>query len=236
MVVIDQLLSRARTVHREHARPLVNLSYAQSLDGSLSARRGSPLALSGPQAMALTHRLRAAHDAILVGIGTVLADDPRLTVRLVSGKNPQPIVLDTQLRTPPLARLLDEPPYPWIAAGEHAPAERQAQLEAAGGRVLRFALDACGRIPLDALLARLAQEGIASLMVEGGARVISSFLVNGPVDNVLLTIAPLFVGGLHALEPEEMQGTLPRHPRLRNMGSELLGEDLIVWGNLEEQP
>jgi len=232
MVPIKELLAKAGTIQSEQGRPLVTLSYAQSLDGSLTTRRGSPLTLSSPQAMALTHQLRAAHDAILVGIGTVLADNPRLTVRLVSGRNPQPILLDSKLRTPPQARLLEEPPYPWLAAGESALPEQQARLEAAGARVLRFALDGCGRIPLDALLARLAQEGISSLMVEGGTRVISAFLKAGLVDNVLLTLAPVFIGGLHALEASGPEGALPHQPRLQNMGFEKLGEDLIVWGNL----
>ncbi|HRE30133.1 MAG TPA: dihydrofolate reductase family protein, partial [Anaerolineales bacterium] len=76
------------------------VSYAQSLDGCLAAAVGAPLALSGPEALRFTHQLRATHAAILVGIGTVLADDPQLTVRLVDGVHPQPVVLDSQLRLP----------------------------------------------------------------------------------------------------------------------------------------
>src|SRR5262249_24805677 len=86
---IAALVQKAAEHHRYTGRPLVTLSYAQSVDGSIAARPGQPLALSGAQSMTLTHQLRAAHDAILVGIGTVLADNPRLTVRLVEGKNPQ---------------------------------------------------------------------------------------------------------------------------------------------------
>ena len=92
MVPIERLLARAEEHRRKIGRPLVTLAYAQSLDGSLSAGRGHPLNLSGSEAQEITHRLRAAHDAILVGIGTVLADDPRLTVRLVKGPQPQPVV------------------------------------------------------------------------------------------------------------------------------------------------
>ena len=92
MVPIDSWLADAHNFRQVHGRPLVTLSYAQSLDGCISLRPGIPTALSGPEAMRLTHRLRAAHDAILVGIGTILADDPRLTVRLVEGRNPQPVV------------------------------------------------------------------------------------------------------------------------------------------------
>ena len=85
-------------------RPRVTLTYAQSLDGSITARSGAPLSLSGAESLHYTHQLRAAHDAILVGIGTVLSDDPRLDVRLVTGPSPRPIVLDSELRCPVTAR------------------------------------------------------------------------------------------------------------------------------------
>src|SRR4051794_24685033 len=87
-------------------RPIVTLAYAQSLDGSIATAARRPLALSSQPALKLTHQLRAEHDAILVGIGTVLADDPLLTVRLVNGPNPVPVVLDSRLRLPSTARLL----------------------------------------------------------------------------------------------------------------------------------
>ncbi len=96
---------------------MVGLCYAQSLDGCLAEARGRPTALSGPESGRLTHRLRSLHDAILVGVGTVLADDPRLTVRGVRGPSPQPVILDSRLRTPPDAYLVAQHPRPaWIAA------------------------------------------------------------------------------------------------------------------------
>ena len=94
---------------------------------------GRPLALSGPASLALTHRLRAAHDAILVGIGTVLADDPKLTVRLVPGAQPQPVVLDTHLRCPANAALLRHPTHrPWLLCSPGADPAREAVLSTAG--------------------------------------------------------------------------------------------------------
>ena len=92
MIPIDLLLSDVNR-RRNTGRPIVTLSFAQSLDGAIALRRGSRLALSCPESMVLTHRLRATHDAVLVVIGTVLADNPRRTVRLVEGKNPLPVVL-----------------------------------------------------------------------------------------------------------------------------------------------
>ncbi|HEX7974457.1 MAG TPA: RibD family protein [Anaerolineales bacterium] len=225
--------------HRlETGRPLVTLSYAQSLDGCLTYRRGQPLALSGPQSQALTHRLRAAHTAILVGIGTVLADDPQLNVRLAEGPDPQPVILDSRLRFPPRARLLAPGRRtPWIATLESANQERRVELEAAGARLLILPPDPQGRVALPALLEYLARQGVNSLMVEGGAQVITGFLARRLANWAVLTIAPLFIGGLHAVEsggeePTSAVLSPAGFPRLRSPQSAQLGEDLIVWGRL----
>jgi GTP cyclohydrolase II len=217
---------------------LVTLSYAQSLDGSIAARRGSPLALSGSKSLVLTHKLRAAHDAILVGIGTVLADKPCLNTRLVKGKSPQPVVLDSHLRFPLDVDLLRNRQLPlWLATTERAARERQKILEAAGARVLRVPSDANGQIDLNILLELLADFGINSLMVEGGARVITSFLSKRLVDQLVLTISPLLIGGLRAVEDllllDGEEGLDAAHfLRVRILGYEELGTDLVVWGTL----
>jgi len=229
---IDELLAGARTYREKSGRPLVTLSYAQSLDGSIAARRGSPLRLSGPEAMAMTHRLRLAHDGILVGIGTVLADDPRLNVRLAEGRDPQPVVLDSRLRFPLDARLLDGSSPPWIAALLGADPQKQAQLEQRGVRLLSLPPGEDGRISLPALLGCLAELGIDSLMVEGGGRVIASFLAQGLADRLVLTVAPVIVGGLRAVD---LDAALPNPPRLKAPGYERLGEDLIIWGEIGTQ-
>ena len=119
MALIDQILPEIKRLPGAAGRPVVTLSYAQSLDGSIAARRGFPLQISGTESAQLTHQLRAVHDAILVGIGTVLADDPHLTVRHAQGKDPQPVVLDSQLRFPLGAKLLRER-SPWIATTSRA--------------------------------------------------------------------------------------------------------------------
>jgi 3,4-dihydroxy 2-butanone 4-phosphate synthase/GTP cyclohydrolase II len=239
MIPIENLLQGAGDHRHATGRPWVTLSYAQSLDGSLTARRGSPFSLSGGESLTLTHRLRAAHDAVLVGIGTVLADDPKLTVRLVEGSQPLPVILDSHLRCPPQANLLKGSRRPCIAALEDAPGTRKASLEAAGAQVLRFSPDEAGRIRLPALLECLAGLGINSLMVEGGGEVISAFLSQRLVDQVVLTIAPLFLGGYRSVGQdvsvppvEQGHGAAPVYPRLRDAGSENLGDDLIVWGRL----
>jgi GTP cyclohydrolase II len=221
--------ARADSHLRRFGRPLVTLSYAQSLDGSIAARRGETLVLSGPESKVLTHRLRAANDAILVGIGTVLADDPRLTARLAGGAHPQPVVVDSRLRFPPDARLLNHPIHmPWIATGERADPARAQALEAKGAVMLPLPEEADGWIDLGALLDQLGQRGIASLMVEGGAAILTSFLAGRLADQLVLTIAPRLVGGLGAVD-RPLAGEVHLHDVL----SWQAGADMIVRGQFK---
>ena len=215
---------------RERHRPLVTLTYAQSLDGSIAARAGHPLAISGPESQTFTHSLRAAHDAILVGIGTVLADNPRLNVRLVPGKNPQPILLDSRLRMPSYANLLQDGNLPWVITTPAAEASRQADLEKQGAKVFRLPEGSCGGIDLTALLAKLWEMGITSLMVEGGAQVITSFITSKLVDQVIVTVAPVLVGGLRVLD-SSLSLPLGNFPRLTQVSFHQVGQDLVLWGN-----
>lgn len=213
-------------------RPFVTLSYAQSLDGSIAARRGQQTAISGPETLRLTHRLRAAHDAILVGIGTVLVDDPQLTVRLVEGANPQPVVVDSQLRFPLKARLLHHPTHrPWIMTTAAADPLRQLELEAAGARVFRLPTTPQGQVDLQAMLQLLTQQGIINLMVEGGSAVITSFLTQHLVDRLIVTIAPRLIGGLPAIQNNGRLNMLPL-PQLRHIHYQAFGEDLVLVGDV----
>lgn len=234
MPAIEQLLSLAEEHTRLTGRPLVTLSYAQSLDGSLTLSRGAPLAISSPETQRLTHQLRAMHDAILVGIGTVLADDPRLTVRLVEGADPQPVVLDSRLRMPLSARLLSGRRKPWIACLPDTDKIQQQQLEMLGAQVLPLPAGV-GGVSLPDLLRVLAQRGVFSLMVEGGAQVITRFLASRLVDQAVITLAPFFAGGLSAVEsPLAHPGDdlMPALPRLDPLEFTRLGADLVVWGRL----
>jgi len=229
MEQINVPLMEAAAYRQRLGRPFVTLSYAQSLDGSIAARPGRPMALSGSKSMALTHGLRAAHDAILVGIGTLLADNPRLNVRLVEGKDPQPIVVDSRLRFPAYANLLRNCRAPWIATSEDADRERQTALEHIGARVLRLPTGANGWVDLAALLERLGEMGVDSLMVEGGAQIITSFLAARLVNQVVLTIAPVLVGGLRVMDYLG-QAQANCFPRLRRVSYQRLGEDLVLRG------
>src|SRR5690554_3285763 len=147
MVPIASWLAEAEAHRRKYGRPLVTLSYAQSLDGSISTRRGEPLAISGPASLALTHRLRAAHQALLVGIGTVLADNPRLNVRLAEGESPRPVILDSHLRCPLEARLFQSGRQaPILAAAPPVSPAQRSRLQAAGAEIWEIPRDSSGRL------------------------------------------------------------------------------------------
>ena len=209
-------------------RPFVTLAYAQSLDGSIAGQGRRPLSLSGPSSLQLTHELRAAHDAILVGIGTVLSDDPQLNVRLVPGSDPQPIVVDSRLRVPDASHLMESGRGTWLAATEEASEQEEERARVRGVEVLRTPALENGWVDLDALVTGLAERGVSRLLVEGGARILTSFLKARLVDYVVITVAPQFVGGMPALCETE----LSPFPRLRSWQTERVGEDLIMAGDL----
>lgn len=234
MQIIEQWLEQSAEHVHQTDRPLVTVSYAQSLDGSITAKRGQPLALSGAASSRFTHHLRSLHDAILVGVGTVLADDPLLTVRHVKGKHPQPIILDSHLRTPLASRLLTQHPGQiWIATTQYVDTGRWQQLQAAGAKVIPLPPNPEQSVSIEQLLKYLASQGLHNLMVEGGAQVITNFYQQGLADQVVLTLAPVFVGGLPAVTPHQPLSEKPaKFPHLTESGSKWLGEDLIVWGKL----
>lgn len=229
--VVQEVQTRAAEFYAEQRLPFVTISYAQSIDGSMAAANGKPLAISGASSLALTHQLRAAHDAILVGIDTVLADNPRLTVRLAPGPHPQPVVLDSRLRMPVDAHCITGPRPAWIATTVVNFARRQ-QLEAAGARVLPVTPDQEGRVELGTLLRTLAANGIRSMMVEGGARVLGSFIQARLATYMVVTVAPLLIGGLRAMPNLRPTDTPPVFPRVLQPRMCQLGDDMILYGPL----
>jgi len=210
-------------------RPFVVLSYAQSVDGSIAGPNREPIRLSGPESMRLTYSIRALCDTILVGIGTVLADDPHLTVKQVPGKNPQPIVLDTRLRTPTESRLVQRSDLrPWLLHGPEISSSRAQALIAAGAEPVPCTVGVDGRIDLAALMQWLAGQGVNSLMVEGGAQVITSFIRHRLADVIIVTISPMFLGGLPVIHTRNSNGRVQFD--LAEAFYHGLGRDLIVWG------
>jgi riboflavin-specific deaminase-like protein len=221
MEFLDRWLAETGTVPTD--RPLVTLSYAQTLDGSISLRSDQGLAISGEQSRMLTHKLRASHDAILVGIGTVLSDDPQLNVRLVEGTDPQVVILDSNLRLPISSKLLTAVNKPWVFCASLGSKENQVELEKAGVKIEKQT-DASGRVDLHKMLRRLKDLDINTLMVEGGGEVIGAFLSNGLVDRLMLTIAPKMIDGYKV--PLNLEQPL----RLIDTRMEQAGEDIIVLG------
>jgi 3,4-dihydroxy 2-butanone 4-phosphate synthase/GTP cyclohydrolase II len=234
MADLSAWLENAASRQANPFHPLVTLTFAQSLDGCIAAQVGQRTVLSGPESSRMTHELRSIHDAILVGVGTVLADNPLLTARLPGTNDPQPVILDSRLRTPPTARLLTENPHSaWIACQEPSDPARRRVLEASGARLLHLPADPARRISLTALLDCLGGMGIQRLMVEGGASVITSFLAQGLVDLLVITIAPVILGGLRSVETGlQFIPDNPTHPRLVQVEYEQYGQDLVVVGLL----
>jgi len=232
-VILANILSRLKNAGKHlkrTGRPLVTLSYAQSIDGCIARRPGRPLTLSNRQSQTMTHRLRSLHDAILVGIGTILADNPQLTVRYTNGKNPQPVIVDSRLRCPVDARVLRHDPPALIATSANANGDRATALAAAGASFLRLPADSEGLLDLERLLGLLGARGIKTLMIEGGAQIITSILRNHLADQLVLTIAPVYIGGLTAVGP--MQLDLLSPPRIRNVKYEMFGDDMILRADL----
>lgn len=225
---LSPLYQRLQATKAHADRPFLTLSYAQSLDGSIAITAGAQTDISSPESLQMTHRLRAIHDGILVGIGTVLSDDPQLTVREVAGRNPTPIILDSHLRTPTNARVLHDQP-PIIFHSAHASDGRKAELRAQGADLIEIPLEREGRLDGQAALLNLHHLGIQRVMVEGGATVISYILASGLADMLVLTIAPFLLGGLRALDSGTTQSGLPALDRLR---WQPLGRDLIAWAEL----
>ncbi|MBB4660038.1 diaminohydroxyphosphoribosylaminopyrimidine deaminase/5-amino-6-(5-phosphoribosylamino)uracil reductase [Parvularcula dongshanensis] len=211
--------------------PYVTAKFAGTLDGRIATRTGESKWITGPAARARAHTLRQRSDAVIVGVGTVLADDPGLDPR-PEGVDPAPclkVVLDTPLRTPPTARLLKTPGAALIACGPEPDPSRRAALEAAGAEILPLPLEA-GRPSLPALLKALRARDCLSVMVEGGAGVLGTFFDRGLVDEVWAFIAPVILtGGRPAIDghgPSSMDDVL----RLDAVETEALGPDVLIRG------
>jgi len=187
-------LQRVRT-----GRPLVTLKLAASLDGRIATKTGESRWITGLAARERTHALRASHDAILVGTGTVIADDPELTCRLpgLVGHSPLRVVLDRTLRVPLGARVFAETGAvaTWVVTLPSAAPERQAELSRRGVELIAVAPDEAGRIDLAAALRALGDRGLTRILVEGGGTLAASLLRAGLVDRLVWAHAPLLIGG-----------------------------------------
>jgi riboflavin-specific deaminase-like protein len=221
----------AKSTMTPASRPRVTLHFAQSLDGRI-ALRGTRTPLSSQAGLELAHRARAKHDAVLVGSTTVKVDDPQLAVVACEGPQPRRIVLASSLDVPPRARvLLGGPGTLIVGVEQRAPADACARLVDAGAEVRLVAAGDEGLVSLPEALATIRAWGVERLLVEGGARVLSSFLRCRLADEATIEIAPCVLGA-PAVAAFGALGVdaLDRAVRLQDMRVERAGESIVVRG------
>ena len=211
--------------------PWVHLKVASTLDGQLATQSGSSKRITGQPVRLQAHRIRAQSDGVLVGIGTVLADDPRLDVRDVAGSAPIPVILDTQLRIPLDRRCLR--PGTLVLHGPGVdPVKRQTLLGEFGVETQEIELDETGRLDLVSVLGRLRERQMVNLMVEGGGRVLTQFLASKLADEISVFMAPKLFGLGQAWSAQALAQTADEAVALHNVHTECMGDDLYVRGRL----
>ena len=238
-VMVGVLAEEARRLNEAYLKwvieklPFVTLKTAMTLDGKIATAAGKSQWITGETARQRVHEMRDVADAIVVGIGTVLADDPSLTTRLAdgTGKNPVRVIVDSRARTPLAAKVVqDGAAKTLIAVTCAAPEERCAALEAAGVEIVRAGEGE--RVDLAALMRLLAAREYTSVFVEGGGMLNFSLLAAGLVDKIHVFIAPKIVGGKEALTPVEGVGfsELSDAAALTGLVTEQVGADILLTG------
>ncbi len=212
--------------------PFVILKMALTLDGRIADPSGGSRWISSERSRRMVHRLRGRVDAVMVGVGTILRDDPLLTVRLVKGRNPKRIIVDSHLTTPLKARVISQGDPPWIVTTYKAPLKRVDEMRKAGVEVIFLPYREEG-VDIRALIDLLGEREITSLMIEGGARLATSALKEGVVDKILFFYSPRILGGearpvFHDLGIASLEEAV----RVRDMRVRKVGRDLVVEGYL----
>ncbi len=218
-------------------KPFVIAKCAATLDGRIATRTGDSRWVTGQAARRFVHGIRHAVDGIMVGVSTVIQDDPSLTTRLddKEGVDPTRIILDTRLRMPPTAKMLHQASGAptWVVCGPDAPSDRQQDLEKTGAKIITAPL-MDGRIDLAALMRKLGAMSITSLLMEGGATVLGAAFAAKVVDKVCFFYAPKLLGGddgvpiCRGTGPETMKESLPIH----HISVERFDDDIMVQGYL----
>jgi 2,5-diamino-6-(ribosylamino)-4(3H)-pyrimidinone 5'-phosphate reductase len=224
------------TSHQPEDRPFITLTFAQSLDGMIS-KQDQQVLISGKESMAMAHRLRTLHDGIMVGIGTALIDDPQLNARYLSPTikeihQPQPIIMDPYLNLSPNCTLIKNyqsniGKQVWLIAsrkGCDQNNEKKLQLESLGVKIVIVETDQ-DRLPLSQVYKVLKNHGIKSLMIEGGSKIIQSCLLSNSFDQLIITIAPIFIGsdGVPAMTANQQDIM-----RLTQVKYQTLGNDIVM--------
>ncbi len=235
-------LNEAYFKHRRAGLPFVTLKWAMSLDGKIAAAPGVRTPLTGELAKQYAHELRNTHDAILVGINTILADDPQLTCRMGGGRDPLRVILDSRLRIPLEARVMNLPSTAptLLVTTVFAPPEKMRKVCARGAEVLAFDGP---QPPIRWVLQQMAARGILSVLVEGGGTVHAAVLQEHLADKIVAFVTPAIVGGANAPTPVEGPGgessasaAVLRHSVLRQLGDDVVVEGYVGYRAAADAP
>ena len=214
--------------------PFVTIKYAQTLDGRIATATGQSQWISSPPSLKFTHKLRAAHDAILVGVGTVIKDNPELTVRLVRGRNPLRVIVDSALKIPAKSKILKNlsETKTIIATIKKASDPQFKRLTKLGAEIITVNADKQGKVDLKKLLKMLAKRNISSVLIEGGAQIITSILINNLANRLVTVIAPKILGkGIEAVGDLKIHNLdLAKKLSIRKIARS--GDDIIIDSRL----
>lgn len=217
-------------------RPFIHAKWAMTLDGKIAARTGDSKWISCDESRKFVHKLRAEHDAIMTGSGTVLKDDPQLNVRL-EGKWRQPvkIIIDSLLQTPLNAKILKSGAKTIIACGKNASTEKIRALENAGAKIIKISTGTDNKIILPELFKKLAAENISSVFVEGGGALLGALFDNKLVNKTTVFIAPKIIGGTESLSPVGGIGIGKIDDSIKSddLQFEKIGRDIMLTGNIK---
>ncbi|MEO0612396.1 MAG: bifunctional diaminohydroxyphosphoribosylaminopyrimidine deaminase/5-amino-6-(5-phosphoribosylamino)uracil reductase RibD [Pseudomonadota bacterium] len=214
-------------------RPFIVAKFAASLDGKIATRTGDSQWITGPKARKRSHDLRQLADAIIVGTGTVLSDNPALTVRgPAHPSHPLRVIVDSTARTSPMAKVFHGPGRSLLATTDRAPADRLAAFSAMDVDILRTPSTMHGRTDLDAVLDHLAATGVTTVMVEGGSTLLGSFFDAGLIDEVWAFLAPMVIGGGKNPFGGAGASSLSDALQLDHIETETLGRDILIRGQV----
>jgi 3,4-dihydroxy 2-butanone 4-phosphate synthase/GTP cyclohydrolase II len=212
-------------------RPYVVLKFAQTLDGRIATATGDAKWISGESERRISHALRAACDGVMVGVGTVLQDDPQLTVRMVPGPSPLRVVLDSTLRSPSNAKVFGPDAATLVVTTDGSDESVRARLQQLGVRTM-VVPPGHGGVDLTVTLAQLRDNGVQSVLVEGGGRVITSMLAGGFVDRIVVGIAPTIIGqGTDAVGPLGIM-KVTDGIRLGDRSMHVVDDDVLLAGDV----
>ena len=229
-----EILNEAFIKYTATGLPFQTIKIAQTLDGKIAVANGRPNWITCEDSRRHVHKLRGDVDAVLVGIGTVLADDPQLNVRLFPGRHPKRIILDSNLRIPLRAHVLNDDltAKTIIVTTEKSPTSKRDEIESLGAQVWQIESNTDGMIDLKKLTRRIGREGMNSVLIEGGSQIFSAYLEQNLIDKVLIFIAPkIFGSGLNAVN-SPVKKNLSDKTTFQNVHYDQVGVDMLFTGYL----